>query len=82
MTNQASPYAIGLVASMAFNAIIIRKLGIATYGEFLRGSGVLDAAARKQMESEILAETLASFVHAMASPNPVEPDLYRNVYAS
>jgi TPP-dependent pyruvate/acetoin dehydrogenase alpha subunit len=55
---------------------------IATYGEFLRGSGVLNAAGRKRMESEILAETLAAFEHAMNSPNPVEADLYRNVYAS
>lgn len=29
---------IGLVASMALNAIIIRKLGIATYGEFIAAS--------------------------------------------
>lgn len=29
---------IGLVASLAFNAIIIRKLGIATYGEFIAAS--------------------------------------------
>ncbi|MGH8642146.1 MAG: thiamine pyrophosphate-dependent dehydrogenase E1 component subunit alpha [Burkholderiales bacterium] len=55
---------------------------IATYDEFLRSGGVLDAAARKQMEGEILAETLAAFDHAMASADPVEADLYRNVYAS
>ncbi len=55
---------------------------IATYGDFLGGRGMLDAAARKQMESEILAEALAAFDHAMNSPDPVEADLYRHVYAS
>ena len=55
---------------------------IATYYDFLQRAGLLDAAARKRMESEILAETLAAFDHAMSSPDPVEADLYRNVYAS
>jgi pyruvate dehydrogenase E1 component alpha subunit len=54
---------------------------IATCDKFLRSRGVLDAPARQQMEREIRAETLAAFDHAMASPNPVEADLYRNVYA-
>jgi len=43
---------------------------------------VLNAQAHEQMQREILAETLAAFEHAMASPNPVEADLHRNVYAS
>ena len=43
---------------------------------------MLDAQAHEHMKREILAETLAAFDHAMASPNPVEADLYRNVYAS
>ena len=55
---------------------------IRTYHEFLERAGLLDAQARKQMEREILDETLAAFDHAANSPNPVEADLYRNVYAS
>ena len=55
---------------------------IRTYHEFLERAGLIDARARQQMEREILAETLAAFEHAMNSPNPVEADLYRNVYAS
>jgi len=42
---------------------------------------VLNAQAHEQMKQEILAETSAAFEHAMASSNPVEADLYRNVYA-
>jgi pyruvate dehydrogenase E1 component alpha subunit len=55
---------------------------IKTYHEFLERAGLLDAQARKQMEREILDETLAAFTHAMNSPNPVEADLYRNVYSA
>ena len=55
---------------------------IATFHEFLAGAGMIDADARKKMEREIMTETLAAFDHAMNSPNPVEADLYRNVYAS
>jgi len=55
---------------------------ISTFHEFLERAGLLNAQARKQMEREILDETLAAFTHAMNSPNPVEADLYRNVYAS
>jgi pyruvate dehydrogenase E1 component alpha subunit len=55
---------------------------IRTYHEFLERAGLLNAQVRKQMEQEILDETLAAFTHAMNSPNPVEADLYRNVYAS
>lgn len=54
---------------------------IKTYYEFLERAGLLTAQARKQMEREILEETLAAFDHAMNSPNPVEADLYSNVYA-
>jgi len=53
-----------------------------TYYEFLERAGLLSAQVRIQMEREILDETLAAFTHAMNSPNPVEADLYRNVYAS
>lgn len=55
---------------------------IKTYREFLERASVLDAQMHEQMKQEVLAETLAAFEHAMASPDPVEADLYRNVYAS
>jgi pyruvate dehydrogenase E1 component alpha subunit len=55
---------------------------IQTYRAFLERAGLLDAQAHERMQREILAETLAAFDHAMTSPNPVEADLYRNVYAS
>jgi len=59
-----------------------RYCPIRTYHEFLERAGLIDARARQQMERAILAETLAAFDHALNSPNPVEADLYRNVYAS
>ncbi len=55
---------------------------IATYFAFLKKAGLIDDAARKRMEQEILAEMLAALDHAATSPNPVESDLYRNVYAN
>ena len=55
---------------------------IKTYREFLERAGVLDAKTHEEMRRDIFAETLAAFEHAMASPNPVEADLYRNVYAN
>ena len=55
---------------------------IKTYHEFLQGAGLIDEKARKQMEREILDEMLAALDHAAKSPDPVEADLYRNVYAS
>jgi pyruvate dehydrogenase E1 component alpha subunit len=55
---------------------------IKTYHEFLERSGLINAQIRKQIEREILDETLAAFDYAMNSPNPVEADLHRNVYAS
>ena len=55
---------------------------IKTYDEFLRGAGLIDEKARKQMEREIMDEMFKALEHAMASSNPVEADLYRNVYAS
>jgi TPP-dependent pyruvate/acetoin dehydrogenase alpha subunit len=54
---------------------------IATYHKFLEDAGLVDANARARMEREILDETRAAFDHAMNSANPVEADLYRNVYA-
>jgi pyruvate dehydrogenase E1 component alpha subunit len=58
-----------------------RLCPIRTYRELLERVGVLSAKTHEQMAQEILAETLAAFEHAMKSPNPVEADLYRNVYA-
>ncbi len=55
---------------------------IRTYHEFLASAGLIDEKARKQMEREIMDEMLAALDHAANSPNPVEADLYRNVYAS
>jgi TPP-dependent pyruvate/acetoin dehydrogenase alpha subunit len=55
---------------------------IKTFHEFLENAGLLRAQTLKQMEREILDEAVAAFEYAMNSPNPVEADLYRNVYAS
>lgn len=55
---------------------------IRIYREFLERANVLNAQAHERMKQEILAETIAAFEHAMKSANPVEADLYRNVYAS
>jgi acetoin:2,6-dichlorophenolindophenol oxidoreductase subunit alpha len=55
---------------------------IAAYGEFLRGAGLLDEPAVERMRGEIMKETIQAFEHAIASPEPVAADLYRNVYAS
>lgn len=51
------------------------------FREYLTRSGKLDATAVHKMESEIAAEIDAAFQLALASPNPVEDDLYRHVYA-
>ena len=55
---------------------------IATYHSFLKTAGLIDDKAREQMEQGIQAEMLAALDHAANSPNPVEADLYRNVYAN
>ena len=55
---------------------------IRTYHEFLERAGLIDAPARQRMEREIMDEMLAALDHAANSANPVEADLYRNVYAS
>jgi TPP-dependent pyruvate/acetoin dehydrogenase alpha subunit len=59
-----------------------RHCPIKAYHEFLERAGLINAQIRTQMEREILDETLAALDHAVNSPNPVEADLYRNVYAS
>jgi pyruvate dehydrogenase E1 component alpha subunit len=49
--------------------------------QYLSGAGLLTTAARDQMSDEIMAEVIDAFAFAIASPNPVEADLYRHVYA-
>jgi acetoin:2,6-dichlorophenolindophenol oxidoreductase subunit alpha len=55
---------------------------IKTYHEFLAAAGLIDDKDRRQMESEIQDEMIKALDHATNSPNPVEADLYRNVYAT
>jgi TPP-dependent pyruvate/acetoin dehydrogenase alpha subunit len=55
---------------------------IATYHAFLKAAGLIDDTARQRMEQEIMDEMLSALDHAAHSANPVEADLYRNVYAS
>lgn len=58
-----------------------RLCPVAMFGEYLRETGTLSAAARDQMTAEIHSEVEKAFEFAIASPNPTEADLYRNVYA-
>jgi TPP-dependent pyruvate/acetoin dehydrogenase alpha subunit len=51
------------------------------FGEYLARAGRLDEAIIQTMESEIVAEIADAFEFALASPNPVEEDLDRHVYA-
>jgi acetoin:2,6-dichlorophenolindophenol oxidoreductase subunit alpha len=54
---------------------------VALHFQYLSGAGLLTTAARDAMRDEIMTEVHAAFEHAIASPNPVEADLYRHVYA-
>jgi TPP-dependent pyruvate/acetoin dehydrogenase alpha subunit len=54
---------------------------ITLHYQFLTGAGLLSDAGRDAMRDEILAEIRDAFEFAKASPNPVEADLYRRVYA-
>jgi TPP-dependent pyruvate/acetoin dehydrogenase alpha subunit len=54
---------------------------LALHFQYLTGAGLLSDADRNAMRQEIEAEAMAAFEFAMASPNPVEADLYRHVYA-
>lgn len=47
----------------------------------LEPAGIVDDARRKAMLGEIERETLEAFEHALSSPDPVEADLYKHVYA-
>ena len=51
------------------------------FAEFLNGGSVLNATITHDMEREIAAEIAGAFEYALTSPNPVEDDLYRHVYA-
>jgi len=54
---------------------------ISLFGEYLTRSAKLDAASIQRMETEIAGEIGAAFELAIASPDPIEEDLYRHVYA-
>ena len=49
--------------------------------QYLTGAGLLSDAGRDRMRDEIVVEIMDAFDFAMNSPNPVEADLYRHVYA-
>jgi len=51
------------------------------HARYLIEAGLLSDADRESMRAEIVAELIDAFEFAMASPNPVEADLYRHVYA-
>ena len=54
---------------------------IGLYFEYLSGAGLLTDADRNAMRNDIMAEVMDAFEYTLASPNPVETDLYRHVYA-
>jgi len=54
---------------------------VALFGEYLRQADLLDAREVDTMERAIAAEIEEAFAFALASPEPVESDLYRHVYA-
>jgi len=54
---------------------------ITLFGQFLTGAGVLDDAQIEAMEARVAAEIADAFEFALSSPNPVEADLYKYVYA-
>jgi len=54
---------------------------IVIYGEYLRSAGVLNDSVAGDLERAIEREIAEAFEFALASPNPTEADLYKNVYA-
>ena len=54
---------------------------VALHAQYLTAIGALTDAVRAQMSGEIASEIEDAFSFALASPNPVEADLYRHVYA-
>jgi len=51
------------------------------FAEFLTRQSILDEPLATEMERAIAAEIAEAFEFALNSPNPVEEDLYRHVYA-
>jgi len=49
--------------------------------DYLSGAHLIDEVANAALEGAIAAEIADAFAFALASPNPVESDLYRHVYA-
>ena len=54
---------------------------VALYSQYLSEGGVLNDAQLQTMSVEIAREIEDAFAFAIESPNPVEADLYRHVYA-
>jgi pyruvate dehydrogenase E1 component alpha subunit len=54
---------------------------IAMFREYLTMAGVLNDGRVDELERQIQIEILEAFEFALASPHPVEQDLYRHVYA-
>ena len=54
---------------------------LALFEQYLTRLSHLNDAAIQRMEREIAAEIAGAFDLALSSPNPVEADLYRHVYA-
>ncbi len=54
---------------------------ITLFGQFLKTSGVFDDGQMTELEATIAAEIAEAFEFALNSPNPVEADLYKFVYA-
>jgi pyruvate dehydrogenase E1 component alpha subunit len=54
---------------------------VAVYLQYLSESGVLTDAQLETIRVEIALEIEDAFAFAIQSPNPVEADLYRHVYA-
>lgn len=54
---------------------------IVRFRTFLRATSLLAEEAEQRMDAEIRSEIADAFAFAVASPNPVEADLYRHVYA-
>jgi len=54
---------------------------VTLHDRYLTDAGLLSDSGRDGMRDEIVAEIKDAFEFAMASPNPVEADLYRHVYA-
>lgn len=54
---------------------------VALHFQYLSSARLLSEGAREVIRNEIVTEVHEAFEFAIASPNPVEADLYRHVYA-